>query len=627
VIARPSLKRLLVVLACLGAFLLLPLSGEAAAMSCGGKKVTIKGTAGDDVIVGRKASDVIYGGGGDDHISGGPNGNDTICGGPGNDVIHAGRGFDKLYGGGGNDRLLGESGSDLLEGDDGDDQLVGEKGADHLRGGGGDDDLLGAKGPDALNGGGGDDRVDGQQGSDRLEGGEGEDLLIGDKGNDDANGDGGDDRVEGGAGDDSHLEGGPGSDSVLGGSGIDHASGGAGDGDIVRGDAGTDTLSGGPGGGDIVSYASATRGGVEVNLGAQRAKGDGHDDLSEFEDVVGSPQADTLIGDGTQNRLDGGVGNDTLESGGGGGEAYGGPGSDDCNGFSVDHSCGPEEGPPSGLAFAILNQGLDGNSLVVQGSPGDDEIHVSQSDAGWVISDRIPIFPGDSCVPQTSNPNAVVCPGSAAQALVVVTGGDGNDTLVIEGSVPSSAQVRINGNAGSDTIEGGSGDDVLEAGENYSGPDNGNDTLVGNAGNDVLYADPGADDLRGGSGDDLLVSSVAVCQGHSYDGGAGNDTVSYGRSDASLRVELGGTGGPAGCGNPDHVLGDNESLEGSDGSDVLVGDNGPNSFLGHLGADTFIGKGGDDFIDAADGQRDKEIECGGGGDEVVKDRADPTSSC
>ena len=45
---------------------------------------------------------------------------------------------------------------------------------------------------------------------------------------------------------------------------------------------------------------------------------------------------------------------------------------------------------------------------------------------------------------------------------------------------------------------------------------------------------------------------------------------------------------------------------------MLVGDNGDNSFLGHIGADTFVGKGGNDFIDAIDGQRDKEIVCGGG---------------
>ena len=74
---------------------------------------------------------------------------------------------------------------------------------------------------------------------------------------------------------------------------------------------------------------------------------------------------------------------------------------------------------------------------------------------------------------------------------------------------------------------------MLEAGENYNGPDSGNDTLIGNGGSDVLYADPGADQLAGGPGDDLLVSSVAVCQGHTYSGGPGDDTVSYGRSNAA----------------------------------------------------------------------------------------------
>ena len=198
---------------------------------------------------------------------------------------------------------------------------------------------------------------------------------------------------------------------------------------------------------------------------------------------------------------------------------------------------------------------------------------------------------------------------------------------MIDPSVPGSAKVRINGNAGNDTLVGGNGDDVLEAGENYNG-----------ARQRQRHADrqrrqrrplrrPRRRPAAGGAGNDLLVSSVVTCQGHTYDGGPGNDTVSYARSNDSLRVELGGTGGPPGCGNPDHVLGNNESLEGSDGPDVLIGDNGDNSLLGHLGADTFIGKGGNDFIDAADGHRDKQIVCGGGNDEVVKDRVDPTTGC
>ena len=132
----------------------------------------------------------------------------------------------------------------------------------------------------------------------------------------------------------------------------------------------------------------------------------------------------------------------------------------------------------------------------------------------------------------------------------MITGGAGNDAISVDESVPAGVKVRANGNAGSDTLSGGPGDDVLEAGENYNGPDNGNDALSGNGGSDVLYADPGGDSLEGGAGNDLLVSSVAICQGHAYGGGRGDDTVSYGRSDAALTVELGGTGGPDGCGSP-----------------------------------------------------------------------------
>jgi Ca2+-binding RTX toxin-like protein len=234
------------------------------------------------------------------------------------------------------------------------------------------------------------------------------------------------------------------------------------------------------------------------------------------------------------------------------------------------------------------------------------------------------MFTGEGCAKSATDAGIVFCPDPVTSALIVVIGRGSSDEISVDPSVPTRAQVRINGNAGSDSLVGGEGDDVLEAGENYNGPDDGNDVLVGNGGNDVLYADPGGDQLAGGPGGDLLVSSVVVCQSHRYSGGEGQDTVSYARSDAALHVALGGGGGPKGCGSLDEVLADNESLEGSDGPDTLIGDGGPNSFLGHLGADTFVGKGGSDFIDAVDGKRDKAIVCGGGDDEVLRDGADPS---
>ncbi len=627
--AGTRFRSLLVALACVAGLLALPLASSAAAKSCGGKKVTIMGTPGNDTIVGKGASDVIYGGSGDDTILGGRNGNDTICGGPGDDTIKAGRGYDSLYGEAGNDRLYGETGSDMLDGGEGDDRLLAFKGADKLHGGGGNDLLFGNKGGDDLEGGSGDDKLDGEQGSDTMEGNTGNDKLLGDKGNDTILGGEGEDRIEGGPGDDGNLDGGPGTDEIFGGAGTDHVEGGEGDGDVVRGDAGTDVLSGGPGTNDIVSYASATRGAITVDLTTDKAKGDGHDDLAGFEDVVGSPQGDTIVGDGEFNRLDGGVGNDTLESGGGGGEAFGGPGDDDCNGFAVENSCGPEPGPPPGGASVILNQGLDGSSLVVQGGQSGDDIHISFAAGGWTVSDNGPVFAGSGCANPAGSPNTVDCGGDPTLDLIVVTGGAGDDSLVIDPSVPASAAVRINGNAGNDVVVGGNGDDVLEAGENYNDPNYGNDRLEGNAGSDVLYADPGADLLKGGPGNDLMVSSVKTCQGHTFDGESGEDTVSYARSNDNMRVTLGGTGGPVGCGNPDHVLADNESLEGSDGPDVLIGDNGDNGLMGHLGADRLIGKGGDDFLEAIDGHRDKQIDCGPGGhDDALRDPSDPKAvSC
>src|SRR3954452_17089886 len=427
----------------IAALSLLLFASQAQAMKCDGKKVTIKGTAGNDHIVGKKASDVIYGGGGDDVITGGPNGNDTICGGPGNDKIDGGRGFDSLHGEGGDDKLEGDTGSDNIDGGDGDDALSGSKGSDGLHGGGGNDVLIGFKGPDKIDGGAGDDYVDGQQGSDQIDGDGGSDKLLGDKGNDKIDGGSGEDHIEGGPGDDSDLEGGGDGDEVFGGAGSDNVDGGAGDGDIVRGDSGTDTLSGGEGVNDIVSYASATRGGIQVDLAAGTAKGDGHDGLNGFEDAVGSPQSDTLVGNGQANRIDGGVGDDTLESGGGGGgQAFGGPGTDTCEGFASETSCGPEPSPPPNFAYGTLNQGLDGSSLIIQGTPENDDIRISRSPDAWVISSSQPIFPGDGCQPQSSNASATVCPDTGAPPLIVVTGGAGDDKIVVDPSVPAGAHVR-----------------------------------------------------------------------------------------------------------------------------------------------------------------------------------------
>jgi Ca2+-binding RTX toxin-like protein len=212
---------------------------------CHGRRATIVGTPGDDVLRGTPGRDVIWGGPGDDEITGSL-GNDLICGGGGNDLIHGGRGNDELYGGAGSDQVIGDLGDDKASGGAGDyDEVAGSLGIDTLNGGPGDFDLVhGDYGYDRMDGGPGKDdiasfatdvaggkgagvwvdlakhkaRGDGHDRLFRFEDVEGSafrDTLIGDAG---------DNRIVGGPGDDT-LSGGGGADELVGGQGSDGCQG------------------------------------------------------------------------------------------------------------------------------------------------------------------------------------------------------------------------------------------------------------------------------------------------------------------------------------------------------------------------------------------------------------------
>ena len=213
----------------------------------GPKGLKLKGTQGDDFLVGGVGSDRIKGGSGDDVISGGAGndrifggrGNDTIDGGDGSDRIDGGRGDDRIDGGSGADRIKGGSGDDVIAGGDGDDRINGGHGDDNIDGGVGDDRIKGGSGDDVIFGGNGNDRIDGGRGDDVIDGGSGDDVIRGGSGDDLIFGGDGNDRLDGGSGADV-IDGGAGDDSVEGGEGADVVSGGSGN-DIVEGGEGADT--------------------------------------------------------------------------------------------------------------------------------------------------------------------------------------------------------------------------------------------------------------------------------------------------------------------------------------------------------------------------------------------------
>jgi Ca2+-binding RTX toxin-like protein len=335
----------------------------AAGPRCLGRKATIvgspgsdlmRGTKGSDVIVGLGGRDRIFGRGGDDRLCGGQ-GNDRLSGGPGSDQIAAGDGAnDVVTGGRGNDHLDGGPGpADTLDysvgdlppvevfmragiargqgtdefddfenitGTNGDDSIYGDDGANVVNALDGDDTMLGNGGPDFFLAAGGNDTVNGGPAPDIIDfffsgapgpvtvdltagtaTGQGNDVLI---------------SIEGAGGSefDDSLTGENSANGLFGFGGNDLLSGGPGNNDFLQGDVGDDVLDGGTGTGDTADYYSVAdpSGPVQVDLTTGTATGQGADLLAAIDKVNGTLGDDSLTGDELGNTLFGFEGDDTI---------------------------------------------------------------------------------------------------------------------------------------------------------------------------------------------------------------------------------------------------------------------------------------------------------------------------
>jgi Ca2+-binding RTX toxin-like protein len=189
--------------------------------------------------------------------------------------------------------------------------------------------------------------------------------------------------------------------------------------------------------------------------------------------------------------------------------------------------------------------------------------------------------------------------------------GPGDDSLQVEGSLTAVGSVRIAGGLGDDTIHGGPEDDLIESGR-------GSDRLYGGDGADGLVGGlPGPTWLYGGANGDLLAAGGG-CAGGAIVGGPGRDDASFAETDAhpgilyiSFMAHAAWIDTVKGC-HKVHLSPTDEDMEGSFDYDVLIGDGRANSMLGQPGVDRFYGEGGEDVIDARDGERDEVIQCGRG---------------
>jgi Ca2+-binding RTX toxin-like protein len=527
---------IVVLLGCLvAAFLAVTASGaesEATPM-CHGKRATIVGTGGGDVIKGTDAPDVIWAGPGDDKVYGGL-GNDIICGGAGDDLIHGGRGNDWIEGDSGTDRLLGDLGDDKAAGGGGDhDEVSGGLGIDTVSGGAGNEDLVrGDYGYDRMDGGPGKGdiasfatSVAGRKGSGVWASlprhkayGDGHDRLFrfesieGSAFHDTLIGDGNPNVIAGGPGNDT-IEGGGGRDELDGGQGDDHCKGGP-----IRVSCGKEPV---PAGSAYVTLDPNPEGGA----GLQVVGGNGPDHfvVSFNEEKVEAKEGEVKEGEAEPT---GGVFTVSAQA-----ALAAGEGCTATAGEPKQVTC-PTRGPGRWL-MADLGPGND--SLAVQGSLEDiDFVRVNGGDG----NDTIRGGPEEDLL--QSGPGADH-----------IYGGEGSDGLI--GGLPGPTYLygegggdllAAGGGCAGGTLDGGPGDDdasfaetqahpgtlyvSLEAGwawinaikhcdkvrlpgsdEDIEGSFD-NDVLIGDARDNVMLGQPGVDSFFGRGGNDVIVAADGV---------------------------------------------------------------------------------------------------------------------
>lgn len=576
-----------------------------------------------DILEGRAGDDILDGGTGDDDMRG-EEGDDTYIVDSSGDLITeaAGEGTDTVetalaayslgaighvenltytgsgdFTGSGNglgNVITGGAGDDTLAGGDGDDTLVGGDGDDDLYGGDGDDRLLSGLGQDDMFGGAGDDTYVAHQGWDTITeaAGEGtdtvetaitmytlganvENLTFTDDsdhtgvGNDEAN------EITGHSGDD-HLDGKAGADTLIG---------GAGDDTYVVDDAGDVTTEAAGEGTDEVQTALGA-----WTLGAN------------LEKLTYTGTGSFLgTGNGLDNEIISGDGDDTLDGGAGADEMAGGTGHDI---YVVDDL---------------------GDRISEEADEGNDQVRTGLS--AYALGDYLErlTYTGTGDFDGTGNELSNRLDGGDGDDLLDggalnddMYGGLGDDTYLVD---HMADEVYENAGAGTDTVrtslldytlsanvenlEATSADDVTFTGNGE------NNTIRGGVGDDELHGEDGLDTLYGGGGDDWL------------DGGAGNDAMFGGTGDDIYWVfqsgdsvtEYEGEGTDLIVTNHiAYTLGDHvENLTMMSSEDFAGTGNGlDNQIVGNAGADHISGLAGDDRLRG--GAQDDTLDGGDGVD-------------
>jgi Ca2+-binding RTX toxin-like protein len=370
-----------------------------------------------------------------------------------------------------------------------------------------------------------------------LTGGWRHDVIDGGAGQDTISGGAGDDTISGGAGNDV-ISGGPGDDSLLGGTGNDTLLGGDGD-DTLSGGDGANRIEGGAGSNTVsFKHRADIPGGLRVDLGtmtmsARVAPATVIDRFFDVSSVEGSSRNDVIIGNQHANRLDGGMGDDTLTGGFG------------ADVFLFDNTADIGWDVITDFSYSreiwltwFSDLGSDGIAPLDDGAFW---VHVRNMAGGQPLGDRkIELGFKDPWIWMEYE-------GENNEGYHVYTMGHRPLSTVdlLPGQIapePEEPGGPILADPGGDVLRGTSSPDTLLGGD-------GNDALYGSRGGDLLEGRGGADLLRGHAGEDVLL------------GGAGDDTLNGSEDDDILEGGLG-----------------NDRMGGEEGADLFLFDN--RSYIG-----------------------------------------------
>lgn len=336
--------------------------------------------------------------------------------------------------------------------------------------------------------------------------------------------------------------------------------------------------------------------------------------------------------------VDGGAGDDKLETGSADGDVInGGTGKDTMDGLAgtgdmVDYSDRDASADVTVLFDGIANDGAPGASQ-------DDSLDNVQNMEGAIGG------AGDDRLGSSTTPFALH-----------LDGGGGDDTL--DGGTQDD---DLTGGAGADLIRGNDGFDVVHyddqahnldpahqgvtvkvGGGDASGNfiddrhdsvDGSNERVVGTDFADTFIGNAGANQFEGGTGDDTFQGGAGADK---FTGGAGRDTLDYSYLSSAQPVIANLTQLVAGTpGDQDQLADLFENVTGGAAPDTLTGGSGVNIIRGGAGndtidpgggADTVKGDAGDDSIETRDGAVDT-VDCGAGTDTNNADAGDRRTAC